>query len=92
MGNAFDLFGLTLFADAGVVTDAFCTCNLHSELKSDAGVGLRFFGVNGYLNRAWDLDLDRTELQLDFPIYLDKPSDSENHLKFRFMAMVRQDF
>ncbi len=91
LGHVFDMFGLTLFGDAGVVTDVF-TSDIHNELKSDAGVGLRFYGVDRYLNRAWDLDLDRTELQLDFPIYLDKPGAGESNLKFRFMAMVRQNF
>jgi hypothetical protein len=92
LGDALDLFGLTLFADAGVVTDAFCTCNVRSEIKSDAGLGLRFFGFDRYSDRAWGLDLERTELQLDFPLYIDKPASGESNLKFRFLAMVRQNF
>lgn len=92
VGDFFNTFGLTLFADAGLVTDAFCTCNLRSELKSDAGVGLRFFGFDSRPIRAWDLDLERTELQFDFPLYLDKPTDGESNLKFRFIAMMRQNF
>src|SRR5665213_618049 len=92
IGDFFNTFGLTLFADAGLVTDAFCTCNLRSDLKSDAGVGLRFFGFDSRPIRAWDLDLERTELQLDFPLYLDKPAAGESNLKFRFMAIVRQNF
>jgi hypothetical protein len=92
IGDFFSTFGLTLFADAGLVTDAFCTCNLRSELKSDAGVGLRFFGFDSRPIRAWDLDMERTELQLDFPLYLDKPTDGESNLKFRFIAMMRQNF
>ncbi|MFI5201002.1 MAG: hypothetical protein ACHQNE_01265, partial [Candidatus Kapaibacterium sp.] len=92
LGDVLNTFGLTLFADAGLVTNAFCTCDLHEELKSDAGVGLRFFGFNGRPIKAWDLDLERTELQFDFPIYLDKPAAGESNLAFRFMAMVRQNF
>ncbi len=90
-GDVLSPFGLTVFGDAGLVTDAFCTCNLKSELRSDAGIGLRFFGFDSRPIRAWDLDLERTELQLDFPIYLDKPAAGENNLAFRFIAMVRQD-
>ena len=85
-------FGLVLFGDAGLVTDAFCTCNLKSEMKSDAGLGFRFFGFGGRPIQAWDLDLGRTELQFDFPLYLDRPAAGEKNLAFRFIAMVRQDF
>ncbi len=92
LGTVFDAFGLTLFGDAGLVTNAFCTCNLHDELRSDVGLGLRFLGFNGRPLNAWDLDLERTELQFDFPIYLDKPVGGQKNLAFRFMALVRQDF
>ncbi len=91
IGSVFDMFGLTLFGDAGVITNVF-TSDLHHELQSDAGIGLRFYGVDSWIDHTWDLDLDRTEFQLDFPIYLDKPGTNESNLKFRFMAMVRQNF
>ncbi len=92
VGSVFDMFGLTLFGDAGFVTNVLNNTTFPAMLKSDAGIGLRFFGADRYLNRAWDLDLDRTELQLDFPLYLDKPGVGEDHLAFRFLAMVRQNF
>ncbi|HWF44929.1 MAG TPA: M1 family aminopeptidase, partial [Candidatus Kapabacteria bacterium] len=92
LGRVFDMFGLTFFADAGLVTNAFCTCQLKSDLMSDAGVGLRFFGVDSWLNRSWNLDLDRTEAQIDFPLYLDKPVSGESKFDFRIVGMVRQNF
>jgi hypothetical protein len=91
-GSLFEPFGLTLFADAGLVTNAFCTCNYRDELKSDAGVGLRFFGFERHVDKALGLDADRMNMQIDFPIYLDKPSAGEEKLKFRVVGMIRQEF
>jgi len=88
-GKVFDMFGLTLFGDAGFVTNVLGKGDLPNILKSDAGIGLRF---TGNFERSLDLDLDRTEFQLDFPLYLDKPTAGESNLKFRIMAMVRQNF
>ncbi len=92
VGSVFDMFGLTLFGDAGFVTNVLSQNSLPGILKSDAGIGLRFFGVDRYLDREWDLNLDRTELQLDFPIYDDKPGIGQSNLAFRFVAIVRQNF
>ena len=91
-GQLFDMFGLTFFADAGLVTDAFCTCQLKDDLRSDAGVGLRFFGVNRFIDRSLGLDLDRMDAQLDFPLYLDKPVSGEPKFDLRVVGMVRQNF
>jgi hypothetical protein len=92
IGSVFDMFGFTLFGDAGFVTNVLSPGAFPGILKSDAGVGLRFFGVNKWIDRTWDLDVDRTELQLDFPLYLDKPTAGDSKLAFRFTAMVRQNF
>ncbi len=91
VGHVFDLFGLTLFADAGLVTNAL-TRDIHDPLKSDAGIGLRYFGINTRPSHSWDVDVERTELQIDFPLYLDKPTAGERNLAFRCVAMVRQNF
>jgi hypothetical protein len=91
-GLLFQPFGLTLFADAGLVTNAFCTCNYRDELKSDAGIGLRFQGFERHVDKALGLDMDRMNVQIDFPVYLDKPPAGEEKLKFRVVGMVRQEF
>jgi hypothetical protein len=91
IGHVFDLFGLTLFADAGLVTNTL-TPDIHDALKSDAGIGLRYFGINSRPAHSWDVDVDRSELQIDFPLYLDKPAAGESKLGFRCVAMVRQNF
>ena len=92
LGAIFRPFGLVLFADAGLVTDAFCTCNLKQEIRSDLGLGLRFHGLPGRLDRMLDLDFDRMNVQIDFPIYLDRPLRAEKKLGFRAVGMVRQEF
>jgi hypothetical protein len=92
LGMLFRPFGLVLFGDAGLVTDAFCTCNLREDIHSDLGIGLRFHGFPGRLDRMLDLDLDRMNMQIDFPIYLDKPLTGETKLAFRAVGMVRQEF
>ncbi len=92
IGQLFEPFGLTVFADAGMVTDAFCTCELPDHLKSDIGLGLRFFGMDSRWMRTTGLDLDRVNAQIDFPLYIDKPLIGEAKLKFRVVGMVRQEF
>ncbi len=92
LGTALETCGLTLFADAGVVTNNFNTNTLKDEIQSDAGVGLRWFGFSDRKNRAFGLDLDRMDVQLDFPLYLDKPSNGEKNFGFRMVGMIRQNF
>ncbi|MDP4200063.1 MAG: M1 family aminopeptidase [Bacteroidota bacterium] len=92
VGNIFKPFGLVLFADAGVVSNDVNANNLHDELKSDLGIGLRWEGLFGRMERALDIDLERANFQIDFPIYLDKPPVGESKLAFRVVGMVRQDF
>lgn len=88
VGRLFHFVGLSLFADGGLVTDRFCTCRLKEDLRTDFGVGLR---VNRYL-RYLDIDFDRTEARLDFPIYLSNPRAGEKMYAFRMTAAVRQNF
>ena len=92
LGTALETCGLTLFADAGVVTNNFNTSTVKSEIKSDAGVGLRWFGFSDRFNRRVGLDLDRMDVQIDFPLYLDKPANGEKNFGFRVVGMVRQNF
>jgi hypothetical protein len=91
-GQVFDMFGLSLFGDAGFVTNVLNRSDLPGVIESDLGLGLRFFGFNGSSDRAGTLDLDRSEIQVDFPIYLDKPEAGDSKLEFRIVGIVRQDF
>jgi len=88
LGKLLSFTGLSLFADAGLVTDRFCTCRLKEDLTYDAGVGLR---VLRFLH-VQDVDLDRTELRLDFPFYLSHPTPGTPYLDFRMTAFFRQNF
>lgn len=92
LGNIFKPFGLVLFADAGVVTDRLNESTYRDELKSDLGVGLRLNSLYGREGRSLDIDLDRANVQIDFPVYLDKPPVGESKLAFRVVGMVRQEF
>jgi hypothetical protein len=91
-GKFFDMFGLSFFGDAGFVTDVLSKGDLPGVIKSDLGLGFRFFGVNRNLDRELDIDVDRTDIQADFPIYLDKPEAGVKKLGIRIVLMVRQDF
>ncbi len=91
VGSIFRLFGLTLFADEGFITNRFCTCRLKDVLAIDFGIGLRLSGAQGYFRQTLGLDLLRTDIQIDFPLYLSAPLDG---LKWRFRSEVylRQNF
>jgi hypothetical protein len=91
-GQVFDMFGLSLFGDAGFVTNVLSRGDLPGVIKSDLGLGLRFFGFDKSGDRAGSLDLDRSEIQVDFPIYLDKPEAGDSKFEFRIVGIVRQDF
>ena len=91
-GTVFDMFGLSLFGDAGFVTNVLSRGDLPGVIESDLGLGLRFFGFDKNSDRAGTLDLDRSEIQVDFPIYLDKPEAGDSKLAFRIVGIVRQDF
>ncbi len=92
VGTVTSMVGLSFFGDAGFVTNVLSKGDLPGVIKSDLGFGFRFFGFDKKDDRAGNLDLDRSELQLDFPIYLDKPQDGESKLAFRIVGIVRQDF
>jgi hypothetical protein len=85
LGPIFNLTGLTLFGDAGLVTDRFCTCNLSELMRYDFGAGLRF-NIPYY-----GIDPNRTEFQLDFPIYVSQPESGLKYA-FRMNFFVRQNF
>ncbi len=91
IGTLFRLAGLTIFGDGGFVTDRFCTCRLNDVLAYDMGVGLRLNGAQDYFNRVLGVDLRRTEIQLDFPLYLSAPLDGMKW-KFRSELYLRQNF
>ena len=87
LGSLFRYTGLTLFSDAGFITDRILHNDLHGILRYDFGAGLRL----QYLGRDFGLNLDRTEIQLDFPIYLSNVEQGPRY-KFRQELFVRQNF
>lgn len=86
------IFDLSIFGDAGLVTNAFCTCSLKSELRSDFGLGVKFNGFGSRTDRDLHMDFDRSEFRLDVPLWMSHPDDGKARWAPRLVAVVRQNF
>ena len=67
----------------------FAASDLYRELARVAGSVALSEQIDAEIR---GLDAERTELQLDLPLYLDHPAPSDARLKLRAVLMLRQNF
>jgi hypothetical protein len=86
------VYDLSIFGDAGIVTNAFCTCNLKSEVRSDFGLGIIISRFGSRVERDLHLDFDRAEFRFDVPLWVSNPDDGKPRWSPRPRFIVRQNF